>query len=286
MRILAALSAIAVLCAGPAIAQTSDWRTVAPDNLLVIDTTRGRILIEMTPETAAGHVERVRTLTRQGFYDGVPFHRVMTGFMAQTGDPTGTGEGGSDLPDLAAEFTFRRGSEPAYVEVTGSDGRFTRPAGVQLGLFGSLAVQTQPDGQMFATRDGRVDATAWFCPGVVGAARTAQNVNSANSQFFIMTALNMSLNGQYTAWGRVVGPMEAVHLLRAGDPTTGTVPIDQRDSMIRVRIASDMPAGERPSVRVLDVRSARFAQLVEERRAAQASRFSICDILPPSEVDS
>lgn len=286
MRILATLSAIAVLCAGPVIAQTSDWRPVAPDNLLVIDTTRGRILIEMTPETAAAHVERVRALTRQGFYDGVPFHRVMTGFMAQTGDPTGTGEGGSDLPDLAAEFTFRRSSEPAYVEVTGSDGRFTRPAGVQLGLFGSLAVQTQPDGQMFATRDGRVDATAWFCPGVVGAARTAQNINSANSQFFIMTASNMSLNGQYTVWGRVVGPMEAVNLLRAGDPTTGTVPIDQRDRMTRVRVASDIPAGERPSVRVLDVRSARFAQLVEERRAAQGSRFSICDILPPSEVDS
>lgn len=286
MRILAALSAVAVLMAGPVVAQTQDWRAVAPDNLLVIDTTRGRILIELIPEAAPGHVERMRVLARQGFYDGVPFHRVMAGFMAQTGDPTGTGEGDSDLPDLTAEFSFRRGPEPAYVEVTGSDRGFSRPTGMQLGLFGSLPVQTQPDGQMFATRDGRVDATAWFCPGVVGAARTAQNINSANSQFYIMTAPNMSLNGQYTVWGRVVGPMDAVHLLHAGDPSTGIVPVDQRDSMTRVRIASDIPEAERPSARVLDVRSPRFAQLVEERRAAQASRFSICDVIPPSEVDN
>lgn len=286
MRILAALAAVALSCGGPVQAQTTEWRTVAPDNLLVIDTTRGRILIEMIPEVAPGHIERMRLLARQGFYDGVPFHRVMTGFMAQTGDPTGTGEGGSDLADLRAEFTFRRGSEPAFVEVTGSDRNFTRPGGVVLGLFGPLPIQTQPDGQMFATRDGRVDAQAWFCTGVVGAARTAQDVNSANSQFYIMTAPNMNLNGQYTVWGRVVGPMDAVNLLRAGDAASGVVPVAQRDSMTQVRIASDIPEGERPTARVLDVRSARFAQLVEESRAAQGARFSICDVVPPAEIDN
>ena len=284
MRLIACLAAAAAVFATPALAQSSDWRTVDPNNLLVIDTTRGRILIEMVPEAAPGHVERMRVLARQGFYDGITFHRVMTGFMAQTGDPTGTGEGDSGMPDLAAEFTFRRGAEPAYVEVTGSDRGFTRPTGVQLGVYGVLPVQTQPDGQMFATRDGRVDATAWFCPGVVGAARTAQNVNSANSQFFIMTATNVSLNGSYTVWGRVVGPMDAVNLLTAGDPTSGMVPVDQRDRMERVRIASDIPETERPNVRVMDVRSSRFAEIVEARRTAQGTRFSICDVNPPAEV--
>jgi peptidyl-prolyl cis-trans isomerase B (cyclophilin B) len=75
-----------------------------PENTLVVETTKGRIVIALRPDLAPGHVERIKTLARQGFYDGVPFHRVIEGFMAQTGDPTGTGSGGSDLPDLKAEF--------------------------------------------------------------------------------------------------------------------------------------------------------------------------------------
>jgi cyclophilin family peptidyl-prolyl cis-trans isomerase len=75
-----------------------------PENTLVLETTKGRVLIELRPDLAPLHVERIKTLARQGFYDGVPFHRVIAGFMAQTGDPTGTGTGGSDLPDLKAEF--------------------------------------------------------------------------------------------------------------------------------------------------------------------------------------
>lgn len=284
MRLLAAMSAAAMLLAGPAIAQISDWRPVDPENLLVIDSTEGRILIEMVPEAAPRQVERIRLLTRRGFYDGVPFHRVMAGFMAQTGDPTGTGEGGSELPDLAAEFSFRRGDAPAFSPVADSDREFSRPAGVQLGIFGGLPVQTQPDGQMFATRDGRVDATAWFCAGVVGAARTAQSPDSANSQFFIMTATNLGLNGQYTVWGRVVGPMDAVNMLRIGEGAGGLVPVAERDSMTRVRVAADIPEAERPTAEVLDVRSQRFAQLVEERRAAAGARFSVCDVMPPAQI--
>jgi cyclophilin family peptidyl-prolyl cis-trans isomerase len=77
----------------------------SPDNILHLDlSTGGRVTIQMYPEVAPAHVERIKTLTRQGFYNGVIFHRVIDGFMAQTGDPKGTGQGGSDLPDLKAEF--------------------------------------------------------------------------------------------------------------------------------------------------------------------------------------
>ena len=79
---------------------------------LVLELEGGNVDIELLPEFAPQHVERVITLTGQGFYDGVVFHRVIDGFMAQTGDPTGTGMGGSDLPDLPAEFSsepFTRG---------------------------------------------------------------------------------------------------------------------------------------------------------------------------------
>jgi len=75
-----------------------------PENTLVLETTKGRVVIALRPDLAPGHVERIKTLARKGFYDGVAFHRVIDGFMAQTGCPHGSGTGGSDLPDLKAEF--------------------------------------------------------------------------------------------------------------------------------------------------------------------------------------
>ncbi len=75
------------------------------ENILYIDLTYGRVVIEMLPKIAPKHVERIKTLTRQKFYDGIVFHRVIDGFMAQTGDPTGTGMGGSKMPDIKAEFS-------------------------------------------------------------------------------------------------------------------------------------------------------------------------------------
>ena len=76
-----------------------------PENVLVMELKDGEVRIALRPDLAPKHVERLKTLTRKGFYDGIVFHRVIDGFMAQTGDPTGTGSGGSDLPDLPAEFT-------------------------------------------------------------------------------------------------------------------------------------------------------------------------------------
>jgi len=74
------------------------------ENTLVMETTKGRVTIALRPDLAPNHVERMKTLARQGFYDGIIFHRVIAGFMAQTGCPDGRGTGGSDLPDLKAEF--------------------------------------------------------------------------------------------------------------------------------------------------------------------------------------
>jgi len=75
------------------------------ENAVIMDLKTGPVVVELRPDLAPGHVARIKELTRKGFYDGVVFHRVIPGFMAQTGDPTGTGTGGSDLPDLKAEFS-------------------------------------------------------------------------------------------------------------------------------------------------------------------------------------
>ena len=136
-----------------------------PENTLLLDLSDGgRVAIQLRPDVAPRHVERIKTLARRGFYNGLTFHRVIDGFMAQGGDPKGDGTGGSDLPNLQAEFN------------------------------GLPHVR-----------------------GAVSAAR-AEDPNSANSQFFIMLAPKLSLDGQYTVFGRVVSGMAFVDAIEKGEP--------------------------------------------------------------------
>lgn len=252
-----------------------DWRSVAPDNLLIIDTNKGRILVEMTPEAAPGHVARIRLLAKAGFYDGIPWHRVIDGFMAQTGDPLGTGEGQSWHPDLKAEFTFRRDAQTPFAPVAA-------PAGALIGFMQSLPVQTQPDAVMATTADRKVHVWGLYCPGVAGMARD-DAADSANSQFFLMRQPYPALEKRYTIWGRVVSGLDVVRALKFSPNPDGVVA--GPDRMTRVRVAGDLAEGERPSVRVLSTDSARFRTLVERTRAARGADFSACDIELPVEVD-
>ena len=93
-----------------------------PENTIVMETTKGRVVIKLLPDVAPDHVARIKELARDNFYDGIVFHRVIDGFMAQTGDPTGTGMGGSEKPDLKAEF-----SETDHVRGTCSMARSQNP---------------------------------------------------------------------------------------------------------------------------------------------------------------
>jgi len=108
------LASSMAIAAAPAFAQAIRLPAGAdPENTLVIELKDGPVIIRLRPDLAPKHVERIKTLARQGFYDGIVFHRVIEGFMAQTGDPQGTGMGGSQLPNVAAEFSrepFVRGT--------------------------------------------------------------------------------------------------------------------------------------------------------------------------------
>ncbi|WP_371414124.1 peptidylprolyl isomerase [Sphingosinicella sp. CPCC 101087] len=153
---------------------------VEPENVWNLDlTTGGRVSIQLRPDVAPNHVERIKTLTRQGFYNGLVFHRVVEGFMAQGGDPTATGTGGSDLPDLAAEI---RGLPHVR--------------------------------------------------GAVGMAR-AQDLNSANSQFYIMFVPRLTMDSDYTVVGRVISGMNFVDLIERGEPPLNPTRI------VRASIGSD-----------------------------------------------
>ena len=153
------------------------------ENTLYMDLKYGRVVIEMRPDLAPHHVARIKELVRQKFYDGVKFHRVIEGFMAQTGDPTGTGMGGSGKK-LKAEF-----NKESHVR------------------------------------------------GIVSMAR-ASDPDSADSQFFIVTKDSTFLDGQYTAWGKVVSGMEFVDKIKKGAPGSGEV--KDPDIIVKMRVASDV----------------------------------------------
>jgi peptidylprolyl isomerase len=112
------------------------------DNMIYMDLKDGRVTIELFPDKAPNHVKRIKELANAGFYDGVVFHRVIDGFMAQTGDPTGTGRGGSDKPDLKAEF-----NDVHHVEGICSMARTADPNSANSQFFIMLASAPYLDGQ-------------------------------------------------------------------------------------------------------------------------------------------
>ena len=148
------------------------------ENTLILETTKGPVTIEMLPDAAPNHVARIKELVREGFYDGIVFHRVIDGFMAQTGCPEGTGTGGSGKK-LNAEFND--------------------------------------------TKHGR---------GTVSMARSA-NPDSGDSQFFICFDDAAWLDGQYTAWGKVIDGMDNVDMIKRGEP------VRDPDQIVKARMAGD-----------------------------------------------
>lgn len=154
------------------------------ENTIYLDLKDGRVVIELRPDLAPKTVKRIKELTRQGFYDGVKFHRVIEGFMAQTGDPTGTGMGGSGQK-LKAEFS----REP-------------------------------------------------HARGAVSMAR-AMDVNSADSQFFIVFSISNFLDGQYTVFGKVTQGMEFVDKIKKGDRGDNGLVADP-DVIVKMQVAADV----------------------------------------------
>ncbi|MFC3078377.1 peptidylprolyl isomerase [Phenylobacterium terrae] len=256
--------------AQPAAPGPGDWRTPDPQNVLVIDTNKGRILVEIVPQVAPQHAERIRTLTRQGLYDGRRFFRVIDGFMAQTGDPLDTGEGGSALPDLPAEFTLR--IAPSEMVKVHAD------AVSEIGFVGPVPVRSQNAWMAAATVDGKVTAFGLYCPGVAGMARGG-DPNSANSQFFLMRAKYPALEQRYTVWGRVISGLEVVRAIKTGEPVA-----PPQDEMQKVRVLADIPEAERPKVRVVDTKSPWLTAEVARLKALKGPDFNACDVELPVEV--
>ncbi len=233
-----------------------------PENTLLIETTKGRMVVEMRPDLAPAHVAQVKALTRKDFYDNSLFYRVIRNFVAQTGDQ-GSRTFRSDLPNLKAEFTFEA-RPAAYHKVASFSPWAGRPGG-ETGFVGSIPVILElPPG---APPRGY----ALLCPGAASSP-PAHDPNSANSQIYFVRAGAHGLDAKYSIFGRVVSGQEVVLAVADGEPPPNP------DRMTRVRVLADIPAAQRPQVMVVDPRSAAFAAEVARMIQVQGRGFNICDV--------
>jgi peptidylprolyl isomerase len=258
MRILSLVAAFGAaglaLVASPG-ARAGEWRTVEPENLVVMDMAHGRVLIELAPAFAPKHAERFRALVRAKFYDGQTFYRVIDGFVAQGGIGEGDDKKAPEWPPLKAEFD----------RATGEDLTFT-PLG-------------SPD--LFADEVGHVDGfpvgrdlkeqRSWVlhCPGTVAMARDTEP-DTGGTEFYVPIGhAPRRLDRNLTAFGRVLEGMQFLQKLNRGDPKVDAGVIKdpaKRDAIVRVQMAADMARAERPWIQVADTTSKAFADFKAQRR--------------------
>jgi peptidylprolyl isomerase len=256
-------AAFAVLATGAA-DTAPGWRRLDPANTLVIDTSAGRIVVEMHPELAPASVARVKLLAREGVYDGLLFHRVIDHFVNQTGNPNNHDGGVSKHPDLPPEFTAR---VPALNAVA------ARTSDQISGFIGSVpVVGVQKHGQPGAP-------LVWgaYCPGVAGMGRQAAP-DTGNSEIFFMRDASRVLDHDYTVWGRAVSGLEVIRRIAVGEPPA------HPDRMISVRVMADLPVAEQPHLEVEDTRGPAFQLRLAAEVARKGAAFSLCDVDVPARV--
>ena len=283
MTLRTLLSGLAVMgfvaCAG---AQTEDekiytmadveaapdaWRAVDPENLVIMETSKGQILIELLPVAAPVHVDRFKTYVRSGLYDGTEFHRVIKGFMAQGGDILATHGEDKLLEPMESEFYFRRDPTTVSLNSVGPDD--TADSGLYLGF----PMKTQPGFLAEMSKDSLVESWIPHCPGVLSTARTDDR-NSANAQFFLISDEGQHLDYKYTAKGRAITGLDVIQSIKLG-PTPDGFPIANPDVVLTTKMAADLPEGEQPKAFVQRTDTAEWQAVLEE---ADSRRTPVCDL--------
>ena len=236
------------------------WYPLDPSRTLVIDTSKGRIVLEMRPDVAPLAVARIKLLSRERVYDGLLFHRVIDHFVDQTGNPNNHDGGVSAHPDLKPEFLFTlKESQIDAVASRNSDGI--------TGFVGAQPFAAMP----LAGHPGTWRAWGIYCAGVAGMGRQAE-IGTANSEIFFMRDAARRLDHDYTVWGRVVSGLDVVRAITVGEPPA------HPDRMASVRVMEDMPAADRPHLAVIDTHSAAFYDSIDAVRKREAADFTLCDV--------
>jgi peptidylprolyl isomerase len=264
VRMLVLGAILSATAAAGADAPPADWRTVDPDNLVLIDTKYGQVAVELAPEFAPNHAARLKALIRAHFYDGLSFYRVIDGFVAQGG----IGEGTASTKDHPVEAKALAQWPPLKAEFD----RVSAPAPpfTPLGNADLMAPEAGFEDGFPVARDPK-DKREWLihCPGTFAFARD-NDPDTATTEFYIVIGqAPRRLDRDLTAFGRVLSGMQYLQKLERGDPEVDTGVIgdaSKRDPILRVRLAADLPAGERPAFQVIRTESKSFADAVEARR--------------------
>ena len=243
------------------------WRTVESDNLVVLNTSKGRIVLELLPEIAPRHVEQFRAYVRSGLYDGTIFHRVIKDFMAQGGDVALTHGEDKLLAPMQAEFPVRRAPGEMPMDSIG-------PAdSARMGFHKGFPIQAQPAFLAAMSHDGLIDVWMPHCPGILSTARTS-DPNSGNAQFFLITLDGQHLDREYAAKGRILAGLDVARALRKG-PVPDGYPVVNPDLVLSAALVSDLPADERLAAYVMRTDTPEWSQI---RSDADRDGTNICDL--------
>ena len=259
-------------------ASPTAWRAVDPENLIVFETTKGEIILELLPEIAPKHAVQFRYYVREGLYTETAFHRVIKDFMAQGGNVEAKYGPGVMLEPTPAEFTIRRSLDQLPISPVG------RPAGAIAGLYKGFPIRTEQQflADPFWSEDGKVDSWIPHCEGVLSSARLGEQPglsrleaeNSANAQFFLISGKGRHLDQKYTAKGRVLKGLDVVKAIKLGPPNDG-FPIANPDILQRAYIVADMPAEIRPQAFVQRTDTAEWRAVLD---AAYEDEADICEL--------
>ena len=264
-------------------APESAWRAVDPENLLKITTSDGDVWVELAPEFAPTHAERMRELARSGWFEYKVWHRVIDGFMAQGGGALDNPNVSAPTPPMEAEFQIRR--NPAELVISEVAERMVNPrsnrARTPAGFFNGMPAGTQPAAAAAIMGDGQVDSWLIHCTGAAAMARTS-DPNSANAQFYIVRGDALHLNAQYTVWGKVRAGQDVVDGLEVG--TLGQGFGFSPDFIEAVEVASDLE--DAPGVEVMDTNSQTFAAYLDALRDPNGALPDLCAIDVPVRISN
>ena len=259
-RLESLLCALLLLGAATAAADELVWREVDPENLVFMDLHEGRVAIELNPRFAPRTVRQFRTLVRERFYDGLPFYRVIDGFVAQGGDGSDLGEY-SDVPLIPAEFEIGFDADLPFIAAQEKD------------LFADVTGFI--DG--FAVARDRAAESVWLthCPGVVAMARNEGPATSRTDFYIVIGQAPRYLDRNMNVFGRVIDGMDVVQRIRRGPAgENGIIRDDAASSrIVRMTLAADVPEEERLNALVVDTGHTAFREMLEQRRDRRAKFF-------------
>ena len=244
----------------PVAADELVWREVDPENLVFMELREGRVAIELNPRFAPRTVRQFRDLVRKRFYDGLPFYRVIDGFVAQGGDGSDLGEY-SDVPLIPAEFEIGFDPELPFTPVQDGD-PFADATGFSDG---------------FAVARDRGEDSVWLthCPGVVAMARNEGPDTSRTDFYIVIGQAPRYLDRNMNVFGRVIDGMDVVQRIRRGPVNDNGIIRDDAASsrIVRITMAADQPEDERLKALVIDTGHKAFRRMLEQRRDRRAPFF-------------